>query len=193
LIAIILISTENVKPYTKSQHISTFPKTYQDALITALALARTWDANAELLHAGGTVSCNKPDSLERVMIFEFGTSVFYYGLPRVSYANVNFDPENNQVIIVAETTDSYGQPATLNPDTITVNLNEALAIAQASGGETFMNEHPQCFIGFSHFDHIWHFRYAADLNDYQNNNLRFEIDSRTGDLIYVGEKVNQPN
>ena len=31
-------------------------------------------------------------------------------------------------------------------------------------------------------------RYAADLKDYQNNNLHFEIDSRTGELLSVFEQ-----
>ena len=178
-----LISVRSVTPYEETHPIVDYPEDYRTAEHIATTVAKAWDSDARLVRSGGVVHCTARDQLASGLRFEFGASKFFFGFPRVSFARVTIEPETNLVTIVAEPTDMFGQPAALDTKLIALDLEDALTVADKNGGAQFLREHPACSIGFSLYDYTWRLRYAADLRDYQNNNLRFEIDSRTGGLL----------
>lgn len=178
-----LVSMRSATPYEETQIIAAYPKDYQTALSIASTVAEDWDSGAKLVRADGIVDCAAQDQFTKGLHFEFGASKFFFGFPRVSFARVTIEPTTNSVKIVAEPTDMYGQPATMESDLISLDLDAALLNSSKNGGAEFLKEHPNCLIGFSLYDYIWRLRYAVDLNNYRSNNLRFEIDSRSGELL----------
>lgn len=178
-----LISVRSVTPYEETQTIDAYPEDYQTAELIATAAARAWDSDARLVRSGGVVHCTTRNQFMRGLLFEFGASKFFFGFSRVSFARVTIEPTTKLVTIVAEATDVFGQPAALDSKRVALKLDDAFTIADKNGGTRFMEEHPDCSIGFSLYDYTWRLRYAANLADYQKYNLRFEIDSRTGELL----------